>query len=85
MSTLQIRFREAAAKARALTKRPRDETLLKLYALYKQATVGDVQGKRPGPASLVDRLKYDAWSQLEGLDQETAMADYIRLVTQLTE
>ncbi|MEZ4768034.1 MAG: acyl-CoA-binding protein [Caldilineales bacterium] len=77
---LQAQFETAAADAQKLARRPDDQTLLKLYALYKQATVGDVQGKRPGFTDMSGRFKYDAWAKLKGTPQEDAMRSYIDMV-----
>ena len=80
MSDLQTQFEAAAAAAQNLPKRPDNDTLLKLYSLYKQATTGDVQGKRPGFTNPVGRAKYDAWKKIKGLGQEDAMQQYVDLV-----
>ena len=84
MSDLQAQFEAAAAAAQNLSKRPDNDTLLKLYSLYKQATTGDVQGKRPGFTNPVGRVKYDAWKKIKGLGQEDAMQQYVDLVRGLT-
>ncbi|NLF62981.1 MAG: acyl-CoA-binding protein [Chloroflexi bacterium] len=63
--------------------RPGNETLLKLYGLYKQATQGDVRGKRPGFTDPVGRAKYDAWKRLAGQSREQAMTAYVELVDAL--
>jgi len=76
-------FRQAAEDVKRLPERPDNDTLLKLYALYKQATAGDAAGGRPGFTDLVGRAKYDAWAQLKGTDREQAMRDYIALVERL--
>lgn len=83
MSNLQNDFEAAVANAKDLPKRPDNETLLKLYGLYKQATQGDASGKRPGFTDMVGRAKYDAWSKLKGTDQEEAMQQYVDLVNRL--
>lgn len=83
MSDLQAQFETAAAEVQNLSKRPDDQSLLKLYALYKQATVGDVQGSRPGFMDMAGRFKYDAWAKLKGTSSEQAMQSYIDLVAQL--
>ncbi len=80
---LTTRFEKAAAAAKQLPKRPDNTTLLRLYALYKQATVGDVRGERPGMFSAVERAKYDAWAKLTGISPEKAMAAYVDLVEKL--
>jgi len=83
MSDLQSQFESAAAAAQQLTKRPDNNTLLKLYALYKQATLGDVRGARPGVGDFTERMKYDAWARVKGMSQDDAMQAYIDLVEQL--
>jgi diazepam-binding inhibitor (GABA receptor modulator, acyl-CoA-binding protein) len=83
MSDLQTRFQEAADDAQRLPKRPDNQTLLQLYALYKQGTSGDVSGSRPGMFDLTGRAKYDAWSGLKGTPREKAMEDYVALVERL--
>ncbi|MFZ2489713.1 MAG: acyl-CoA-binding protein [Anaerolineae bacterium] len=83
MSDLQTQFEAAAQAVQGLAKRPDDQSLLKLYALYKQGTTGDVQGSRPGFMDMAGRFKYDAWAKLKGTSQEQAMQSYIDLVNQL--
>ncbi len=85
MSTddLQTQFEAAAKAATTLPRRPDNDTLLKLYAYYKQATVGDVQGKRPGFTDFAGRAKYDAWKKLKGMPIEIAQKRYIKLVQRL--
>jgi len=62
-----------------LSRRPSDLQLLELYSLYKQATMGDATGKRPGAFDFKGRAKWDAWKQREGLSREEAMRQYIDL------
>jgi diazepam-binding inhibitor (GABA receptor modulator, acyl-CoA-binding protein) len=83
MSELSSRFETAAEEAKALPRRPGNDVLLKLYALYKQATAGDVTGNRPGFTDIVGRAKYDAWADRKGLTQEEAMQAYIDLVEEM--
>jgi acyl-CoA-binding protein len=84
MSTdLQSRFQQAAADSKKLSKRPDNNTLLKLYAFYKQATVGDVTGSRPGGFDMEGKMKYDAWAKLKGKTKDAAMQEYIDLVESL--
>lgn len=83
MSDLQKQFETAAASAQQLPNRPGNDTLLQLYALYKQGKEGDVAGKRPGFTDFVGRAKYDAWAKLKGTGQNEAMQRYIDLVEQL--
>ncbi len=80
MSKLQEQFASAADRAQQLPRRPDNDTLLKLYALYKQSTVGDVNTSRPGFTDPVGRAKYDAWSKLKGTAKQSAMKAYIDLV-----
>lgn len=76
-------FQTAAKNVQGLAARPDNETLLRLYALYKQASDGDVQGSRPGALNLVGRRKYDAWAERKGMSRDTAMQSYISLVKEL--
>ncbi|GAB4474233.1 MAG: acyl-CoA-binding protein [Burkholderiaceae bacterium] len=83
MSELKTRFEKAVADSKNLPERPDNATLLKIYALYKQATVGDVEGKRPGFTDMVGRAKWDAWNELMGLAKEDAMQQYVELIEEL--
>ncbi len=76
-------FSEAQARVKTLSKPPDNDTLLSLYALYKQATAGDVDGKRPGMLDLKGRAKYDAWAAKKGIAKATAMEQYVALVNRL--
>lgn len=80
---LQTRFEQAAAAAQKLASRPDNDTLLQIYALYKQATSGDASGKRPGMFDMVGRAKFDAWVGHKGLGKEAAMQQYVDLVKNL--
>jgi acyl-CoA-binding protein len=80
MSDLDARFAAATEASKTLPQRPDNDTLLALYALFKQATEGDVQGKRPGFTDMVGRAKYDAWSKLKGTASEDAKGQYADLV-----
>lgn len=83
MSDLKSQFEKSAQEAQKLPKKPDNDTLLRLYALYKQATVGDVSGKRPGFMDMVGQAKYDAWAKVKGTSKESAMQSYIDLVNKL--
>src|SRR5690606_20021543 len=76
---LSERFQRAVAESKTLSERPDNTTLLKLYALYKQATTGDVEGDRPGFTDLVGRAKWDAWKELAGTGRDEAMRRYVDL------
>ena len=83
MSDLKARFEQAVAESKQLPEKPDNMTLLKIYALYKQASTGDVDGKRPGFTDMVGRAKWDAWNGLKGTSADTAMQDYIDLIESL--
>lgn len=83
MSDLKARFEQAVAESKQLPEKPDNMTLLKIYALYKQATAGDVEGKRPGFTDMVGRAKWDAWNELQGKSSEEAMQEYIDLIESL--
>ena len=83
MSELKKQFESAAAASKNLKERPDNDTMLKLYALFKQATVGDVDGKRPGFTDMVGRAKFDAWAAAKGKGTEDAMREYTALVDSL--
>ncbi len=83
MPDLKAQFDTAAEEAKKLPKKPDNNTLLKLYSLFKQATVGDVSGSRPGGFDLEGKLKYDAWAKQKGKSKEAAMQEYIALVESL--
>lgn len=76
-------FQAAAVRVKSLKSSPSNAELLKLYALYKQGSAGDVSGKRPGAFKLRDRAKYDAWAEVKGTSQDDAKAQYIALVDDL--
>ncbi|HMN63884.1 MAG: acyl-CoA-binding protein [Burkholderiaceae bacterium] len=83
MADLSSQFEQAVADSKNLPERPDNMTLLKLYALYKQASAGDVDGKRPGFTDMVGRAKWDAWNELKGTGRDDAMKQYIALVDSL--
>jgi len=83
MTKLKAAFEKAVAESRLLPEKPDNATLLRIYSLFKQATEGDVAGKRPGFADLVGRAKYDAWAALKGKSPDAAMQEYVDLVESL--
>lgn len=83
MSDLDTRFSTAADDVKQLSERPDNADLLKLYALFKQGSEGDVTGERPGMMAFVERAKYDAWAELSGTTQDDAKQSYIDLVEDL--
>lgn len=80
---LQQQFQSAVARSRELTSRPSNEDLLQLYALYKQATEGNVAGERPGGFDFKAIAKYDAWEEVRGKSKEDSMREYVALVDRL--
>lgn len=78
-------FDRAAEEVQKLPSRPDNDTLLSLYALFKQATEGDVKGSRPGMLDLKGRKKFDAWAEKKGMGTDQAMREYIGLVTRLRD
>ena len=84
MSDLKSRFEQAAVDIKSLSERPDNETLLRLYALYKQGSEGDVSGPKPGFFDFVGTAKYEAWAKLKGTAPDEAMQKYVDLVGKLT-
>ncbi|WP_292999326.1 acyl-CoA-binding protein [Nevskia sp.] len=80
MADIQAAFAQAQIDVKTLTKRPSNEDLLTLYALFKQGSAGDVSGTRPGMLDMVNRAKYDAWAKLKGTSTEAAMTQYVAKV-----
>jgi diazepam-binding inhibitor (GABA receptor modulating acyl-CoA-binding protein) len=84
MADLKAQFEAAVADSKNLTERPDNATLLKLYGLYKQATLGDNGDAKPGFGDMVGRAKWDAWNGLKGTPSDDAMQKYIDLVGSLS-
>ncbi|KRC04366.1 acyl-CoA-binding protein [Hydrogenophaga sp. Root209] len=84
MADLKSLFEAAVANSKNLSERPDNATLLKIYALYKQATEGDVEGKKPGFGDMVGRAKWDAWNGFKGTGKDDAMQQYIDLIQSLS-
>lgn len=80
---LQQEFEKAVVRSKELTRKPGNEELLQLYALYKQATEGDVVGERPGGFDFKAIAKYDAWAEIKGKSKDQAMKEYISFVEKL--
>lgn len=83
MSDLDTQFQQAAADAKQLPERPDNDTMLNLYALYKQGAEGDVSGEKPGFFDFVGVAKYEAWEKKKGMEQDQAKKEYIDLVNSL--
>ncbi len=82
--SLKDKFEAAVAASKSLPERPDNATLLKLYALYKQGSAGDVDGKRPGFTDMVGRAKWDAWNEIQGTSHDDAMQQYVDLIESLS-
>jgi len=82
--SIHERFQAAVARSKTLP-RQSNERLLKIYALYKQANIGDVSGPKPGAFDLRGKAKYGAWQALKGMSQTEAMTEYVALIDQLAE
>ena len=77
-------FEEAVANSKLLSEKPDNNTLLELYALYKQSTEGDATGDGPANAfDFVAKFKHEAWAKLNGTTKEAAMQQYVELITKL--
>jgi diazepam-binding inhibitor (GABA receptor modulating acyl-CoA-binding protein) len=84
MADLKSQFEAAAANSKNLSERPDNNTMLKIYALYKQGSVGDNADKKPGFGDMVGRAKWDAWNGLKGTTSAEAMQQYIDLIESLS-
>lgn len=81
---LKEQFEKAAKESKELSSKPSNETLLRLYSLYKQGTEGDINTEPPvNPFDFVNKAKYEAWSSLKGKTKDDAMKEYVALVEQL--
>lgn len=83
---LKAQFEQAAIDSKQLSKKPDNDTLLQLYSLYKQGTIGDIN--EAPPANMFDfvaKAKYNAWEALKGKSSEAAMTEYIALVEKLKQ
>lgn len=84
MADLKAQFEAAIANSKNLSERPDNATLLKIYALYKQASAGDNGEKKPGFSDMVGRAKWDAWNGLKGTSSDDAMQQYVDLIESLS-
>ena len=84
MADLKKQFEAAAANSKNLSERPDNATMLKIYALYKQGSLGDNTDKKPGFGDIVGRAKWDAWNGIKGRSQDDAMQQYVDLIASLS-
>ncbi len=82
-TSLQTKFEKAAADSKKLSTRPDNTTMLKIYALYKQGSIGDNEEKKPGITDMVGRAKWGAWNDLKGTSQDDAKQQYADLIDSL--
>ena len=80
---LKEKFEQAVSESKQLPEKPSNEILLKIYSLYKQATLGDITGDRPNGFDFINLAKYNAWESLRGKDSEEAMQEYVDLINSL--
>jgi acyl-CoA-binding protein len=78
--SLSETFEDAQRRVKNLKTAPSNDTLLELYALYKQGTAGDVSGARPGMMDFKGRAKWDAWAKKKGTSKDDAMQAYVKVV-----
>jgi len=83
MTDIDQQFARAQIDVTQLPERPGNLTLLRLYALFKQASAGDVQGEKPGFTDIAGKYKYEAWAALKGTSADTAKQHYVELVESL--
>jgi acyl-CoA-binding protein len=83
--SLQEQFAQAQIDSKNLPERPDNMTLLQIYALFKQGSIGDVTGERPGFTDMVGRAKYDAWAGLKGTSRDDAQQQYVDLIEELKD
>ncbi|NXI49505.1 ECI2 isomerase, partial [Chloroceryle aenea] len=83
MQVSQQDFKKAQEQLKLLKKDPGNETKLKLYALFKQATEGPCNAPKPGMLDFVKKAKWDAWNSLGNLSQDNARQKYTELVSSL--
>jgi len=83
MADLNADFEAAVANSKKLSQRPDNATLLKIYGLYKQATVGDNGEKKPGFGDMIGRAKWEAWNGFKGTSSDDAKRQYVELIQSL--
>tara|TARA_B100000925_G_scaffold291892_1_gene282232 strand:+ start:3317 stop:3586 length:270 start_codon:yes stop_codon:yes gene_type:complete len=81
--SIEEKFKQSEDTVKSLKKRPTNDELLTLYALFKQATQGDVFGSRPSLINVKARAKWDAWKKLTGVQKDQAMENYSSTVEEL--
>ena len=85
MSDLANAFEQASQDAQQLASRPDNQTLLRMYALYKQGSIGDVTGDKPSMTGIVGFAKWSAWNKVKGMTNAEAQQAYVDLVEDLKD
>jgi len=80
---LDAQFKSAAERVKNLDQRPTDDEMLEIYALYKQATAGDCNTKKPAAFKVAKKAMWKAWNDKAGMPKNEAKAAYIALVADL--
>lgn len=80
---MQEKFDQAAINVKKLRKSPKNDELVEIYALYKQATIGNVNTADPGIWKKKEKIKWNAWKHKEGTNREKAKQDYVNKVNEL--
>lgn len=83
MKSIDEKFKQAVLDVKTLSNRPNNETLLQLYGLYKQVTIGNINIAQPWAIQLEKRAKWDSWKLFENMDKTKAMTKYIEIVENL--
>ena len=78
-----LAFGDAKERVKSLTNAPDQAAQLSLYALFKQGSDGDVTGRRPAMAKMVERAKFDARRELKGMSKTEAIEKYVAKVSEL--
>ncbi|MBI5091431.1 MAG: acyl-CoA-binding protein [Candidatus Hydrogenedentes bacterium] len=80
---ISAEFTQASEAVKKLSSAPDSATMLTLYGLFKQGSLGNCAGERPGMLDFVARAKFDAWKALDGISQDDAKRQYVELVQSL--
>lgn len=83
MGAFDAEFAQAKERLNSLKEDPGNEVKLKIYALFKQATIGKCNTPKPGMMDIVGKYKWNAWNDLGSMSQDDAQQEYIKLVDNL--
>lgn len=85
MKDLESRFNKAYEISSSMQEKLPPDTMLKLYAYYKQATKGQNYSNPSGDDEIRNAFKLNALMQANNLTIEEAKEAYIKLVGKLTD